>query len=104
MSFINDTIAFLVGKTFKGPLIIPSISPKKTWSGTISSFLVSLFLLLLYDFNLFFSILVSLSFFIGDVFFSYFKRIKKSKIFLIYYMNMVVYWIDLIVFFFQYFF
>ena len=79
MSFINDTIAFLIGSIFKGPLIIPSISPKKTWSGTLSSFLVSFFLLFLFNFNLFFSIAISLSFFFGDIFFSYFKRIKKIK-------------------------
>ena len=74
LSFINDTTAFLAGRYFKGPLIAPNISPKKTWSGTIISFLISFTLLLILDFNFLFSILISSSFFIGDLFFSYFKR------------------------------
>ena len=41
ISFINDTSAYIFGKTFNGPLIIPSITPKKTWSGTLSSFIIS---------------------------------------------------------------
>ena len=79
LSFINDTIAFLAGRYFKGPLIAPNISPKKTWSGTIISFLTSLTLLLILDFNFLFSILISSSFFIGDLFFSYFKRSINLK-------------------------
>ena len=79
LSFINDTTAFLAGRNFKGPLIAPSISPKKTWSGTIISFLISLTLLLILDFNFLFSILISSSFFIGDLFFSYFKRLNNKK-------------------------
>jgi len=79
LSFINDTAAFLAGRNFKGPLIAPSISPKKTWSGTIVSFLISFILLVIFDFNLLFSILISSSFFIGDLFFSYFKRSFNIK-------------------------
>ena len=79
LSFINDTTAFLAGRYFKGPLIAPNISPKKTWSGTIISFLTSLTLLLILDFNFLFSILISSSFFIGDLFFSYFKRSINLK-------------------------
>ena len=29
LSFINDTTAYLSGKFFRGPLIIPKISPKR---------------------------------------------------------------------------
>ena len=47
LSFINDTTAFLAGRNFKGPLIAPSISPKKTWSGTIVYFLTSFIILLI---------------------------------------------------------
>ena len=79
MSFINDTTAFLAGRNFKGPLIAPNISPKKTWSGTIASFLISFALLVIFDFDLLFSILISSSFFIGDLFFSYFKRSINIK-------------------------
>lgn len=79
LSFINDTSAFLAGRNFKGPLIAPYISPKKTWSGTIISFLISFTLLLILDFNLLFSILISSSFFMGDLFFSYFKRSINVK-------------------------
>lgn len=31
-----DTCAFFGGKTFKGPKLLPKISPKKTWSGLVS--------------------------------------------------------------------
>jgi len=79
LSFINDTSAFLAGRNFKGPLIAPFISPKKTWSGTSISFLISFTLLMFLDFNLLFSILISSSFFIGDLFFSYFKRSINIK-------------------------
>ena len=79
ISFLNDTSAFIFGRYFKGPLIIPSISPKKTWSGTSLSFMISATVLYLFEFNILFSILVSASFFIGDLFFSYFKRRNSLK-------------------------
>lgn len=79
LSFINDTSAFLAGKTIKGPLITPYISPNKTWSGTIFSFLISFSLLVYFQFNILISILISLSFFLGDLFFSYFKRLNSIK-------------------------
>ena len=79
LSFINDTTAFLVGKTIKGPLISPIISPKKTWSGTIFSFSISFCLLTYFQFNFLYSIFISLSFFLGDLFFSYFKRLNSIK-------------------------
>ena len=40
-SFLNDSSAYLFGRLLKGPLIFPKISPKKTWSGTIISLLIS---------------------------------------------------------------
>ena len=73
-SFFNDTIAYIVGRTFGGPLIIPSISPKKTWSGTTFSLLATSILLVNLNFNILLSLLMSLSLFFGDIFFSYIKR------------------------------
>ena len=74
ISFINDTSAFIIGSYLKGPLIIPSISPKKTWSGTISSFMIVLTIFYFNNINLIQSIIFSLSLFLGDILFSYFKR------------------------------
>ena len=79
ISFFNDTIAYIFGKLIKGPLIIPSISPNKTWSGTLISFLLTCSLLLFFDYNLFMSIILSLSLFFGDIFFSLVKRINNLK-------------------------
>tara|TARA_B100000989_G_scaffold62283_1_gene42978 strand:- start:4599 stop:5309 length:711 start_codon:yes stop_codon:yes gene_type:complete len=79
VSFFNDTIAYLCGNIIKGPLIIPSISPKKTWSGTILSFVITANLIFFFEYPLFISILLSLSLFFGDIFFSYIKRINNLK-------------------------
>lgn len=79
LSFINDTTAFLVGKNIKGPLIIPSISPNKTWSGTSTSIILIFFIMLYFDYSLFLSILFSMLFFIGDIYFSFIKRLLKIK-------------------------
>ena len=79
ISFLNDTSAYIFGNLLKGPLILPSISPKKTWSGTtISSFLsIIIFFSLGYDFLI--SFLLGLSFFLGDIYFSYIKRLLNLK-------------------------
>ena len=74
ISFCNDTVAYLSGKSLKGPLIYPSISPKKTWSGTLVSFLLSFFILIYLEYSYIISIILSLSLFLGDLYFSYFKR------------------------------
>ena len=79
ISFLNDTFAYVVGKNFKGPLIVSKISPNKTWSGTLSSFFFSLIILLLLDFTIFFSVFMSLSLFVGDIYFSYIKRSINIK-------------------------
>lgn len=79
LSFTNDTLAFFSGKFFKGPLIVPKISPNKTWSGTlISSFFIFLLIIFL-EYELLFSILISISFFLGDILFSFFKRHQNIK-------------------------
>ena len=74
ISFFNDTIAYVIGKTIGGPLIIPNISPKKTWSGTIISFFLSTIFLIYLNFNVFFAVVVCPFLFLGDIFFSYIKR------------------------------
>ena len=79
ISFFNDTIAYICGSKIKGPLIIPSISPKKTWSGTIISFTLSTLVLYILNFNLLFSALTSIFLFLGDIFFSFIKRSIKVK-------------------------
>ena len=74
LSFINDTSAYIVGKNLKGPLIAPKISPKKTWSGTIFSMTISFFIMLYFNYDLIFSIVISVSMFFGDLYFSFIKR------------------------------
>lgn len=79
ISFLNDTLAYIFGKSLGGPLILPKISPKKTWSGTTISFCLSASFLVYLNFNIFISLIVSLSLFVGDIFFSYMKRFLKLK-------------------------
>ena len=79
LSFFNDTSAYIFGNLFKGRLILPSVSPKKTWSGTLISSFLSLILLIYLDYNYLFSFICSISFFIGDIYFSYVKRLFNLK-------------------------
>ena len=79
ISFINDTIAYIVGSYVKGPLISPKISPKKTWSGTSFSFFITTIILIYLDFNLFIAPIMSISLFYGDIYFSYIKRKLNIK-------------------------
>ena len=79
IAFFNDTIAYIFGKSIKGPLIIPNISPKKTWSGTTLSFILTSIIIFLFDYPLILSILLSLSLFLGDIFFSFIKRNYNLK-------------------------
>ena len=79
ISFFNDTTSFIFGKLLKGPKIIKSISPNKTWSGTLISFLLSFLVLIYFNFNYFTSFLISLSLFFGDLYFSFIKRTNNIK-------------------------
>lgn len=79
ISFVNDTSAYIFGNLLKGPAIIPSISPKKTWSGTLISSFLSLIIFLFLDYSFLFSLICSISFFIGDIYFSYIKRLFNFK-------------------------
>ena len=90
----TDIGGYIFGKTFKGPKLI-KISPKKTYSGLIGSFLISLFFGLIYikylgqksrillETDPIFMILliwfISLVSQIGDLIISYFKRKAKLK-------------------------
>ena len=91
ISILTDSGGFIFGKIFKGPKLT-KISPKKTYSGVIGSFLLSLiftnlFLDLLSNVETFeftkemflFILLVSLVSQIGDIIISYFKRKSKIK-------------------------
>ena len=80
IAFFNDTLAFIFGKMIKGPLIMPSVSPKKTWSGTIMSFFLSTMLIIfVFDLYIIKAALISISLFFGDLYFSYIKRIINIK-------------------------
>lgn len=83
----SDIGGILFGKIFKGPKLT-KISPNKTISGSIGSFILSILtssMLLGYIFNtefinnFFLGFLVSLSVQAGDLFFSYLKRKSSLK-------------------------
>ena len=90
----TDTGGYFFGKTFKGPRLT-KISPKKTFSGVIGSFLMSLLFGLIYIkylgqksrilletdpiFIVLLILFISLASQIGDLIISYFKRQAKLK-------------------------
>ena len=87
VAILSDVGGLIFGKTFKGKKL-SKISPNKTISGSLGSFLCSLFLLLFYydkltDYSLlvliFITITISLTSQLGDLFISYLKRKAKVK-------------------------
>ena len=87
--FFSDIGGYVIGKSIGGMKLI-KISPNKTISGTIGSFLFSLLpLLLFYNYdqyeyplsinNFLFCLLISLVCQLGDLFISYIKRKAKVK-------------------------
>ena len=87
----TDLGGYIFGKIFKGPKLT-KISPKKTYSGVIGGYLLSIIILNLYfASNLFsnpqelnsdifiFVLLISTISQIGDIIISYFKRLSKIK-------------------------
>ena len=90
----TDIGGYIFGKIFKGPKLT-KISPKKTYSGVIGSFLISLLFGLIYikylgqkskivleidpSFIIFLILFISLVSQIGDLIVSYFKRKAKLK-------------------------
>jgi len=90
---INDSMAFIVGKTFGGPKILPTISPKKTYSGLFGGligsiafiYLCELYFLSGFEFSLterdqyFLVFVFNIVGFIGDSFESFVKRKANIK-------------------------
>ena len=90
---INDSMAFIVGKTFGGPKILPTISPKKTYSGLFGGligsivfiYLCELYFLSGFEFSLterdqyFLVFVFNIIGFIGDSFESFVKRKANVK-------------------------
>ena len=90
----TDTGGYIFGKIFKGPRLT-RVSPKKTYSGVVGSFLISLLFGLIYInflgqkskalletdliFIILFILFISLVSQIGDLIISYFKRKAKLK-------------------------
>ena len=87
VAILSDIGGFVFGKTFKGKKLT-KISPNKTISGSIGSFVFSLFLipffneqLIAYEFLILVLITLLISLFsqLGDLFISYLKRRAKVK-------------------------
>ena len=90
---INDSMAFIAGKTFGGPKILPTISPKKTYSGLFGGligsivfiYLCELYFLSGFEFSLterdqyFLVFVFNIIGFIGDSFESLIKRKANIK-------------------------
>ena len=84
----TDIGGYIFGKVFKGPKLI-KISPKKTYTGVIGGYLMSIILYFLFkNFNYGFEInsndfifilLISTISQLGDITISYFKRLSKIK-------------------------
>ena len=87
IAILSDIGGLIFGKTFKGKKLT-KISPNKTISGSIGSFVLSIFLipifynnLIIYDFLtlLILTIAISLTSQLGDLFISYLKRKANVK-------------------------
>ena len=84
----TDIFSYIIGNIIKGPKIFPNLSPYKTYSGTIFGLIIGSFLGVIFSFIylnadikylIFFSILISLSGLLGDLFISKIKRNFKIK-------------------------
>jgi len=87
---ISDVSAYLVGSLIKGPKLIPKISPNKTYSGVLGSYLFSIICLFIWMEFISFGFFIHYKVFlmtiifstvaqIGDLTISYFKRLEKIK-------------------------
>jgi phosphatidate cytidylyltransferase len=83
----TDIFAYIVGKNFGGPKLIPKISPNKTWSGlvgaVVASGIIGAITSIIFEgsilFFVFFSAILSIISQIGDIFESKVKRIFNVK-------------------------
>ena len=84
----TDVSGYIFGKIIKGPKLIPSISPNKTWSGFLSGIFLSGIFSIVFSFlignqnyiNFFFlGALGSIISSIGDLFESKLKRLRNKK-------------------------
>ena len=73
---VNDSMAYIIGKTLGGPKILPKISPKKTYAGLFGGLIGSVLFIFLCD-NYFLNI------------FTEFSLNNKDKIFLVFVFNIV---------------
>ena len=73
---INDSMAFIVGKTLGGPKILPNISPKKTYAGLFGGLFGSIIFIILCD-----------TYFLNG--FSEFSLTNSDKIFLVFVFNII---------------
>ncbi len=84
----TDISGYLFGKIIKGPKLLPSISPNKTWSGLLSGILLSG--IFSSFFSIFYGSYLHVSFFLfgvlgaivsslGDLFESKLKRLNNKK-------------------------
>ena len=87
VAILSDIGGLVFGKTFKGKKLT-KISPNKTYSGSIGSFIFSLLLtpffykeLIVYSFStlILITVLISLTSQLGDLFISFLKRKAKVK-------------------------
>ena len=84
---LSDVGGYIFGKTFKGKKLT-KISPNKTYSGALGSFMLSIIFCVIYSYSISFvdfktiillTIAISLICQIGDLFISYLKRKAKMK-------------------------
>ena len=81
----SDSVAYIVGKTFKGPKMSPTISPNKTWSGYIGALLGASIPFIIYNSGddillfLMLSVIIGIVGQSGDLMVSALKRHVKVK-------------------------
>ena len=73
---VNDSMAYIVGKTLGGPKILPKISPKKTYAGLFGGLIGSVLFIFLCD-----------NYFLNS--FTEFSLNNKDKIFLVFVFNII---------------
>jgi phosphatidate cytidylyltransferase len=76
-----DTFGYIFGKYFKGKKILPLVSPGKTYSGLIGSYLAVLAICYLFitENYILYSIAITFGCLVGDLIYSLFKRMNNKK-------------------------